>query len=815
MNAQQAQPQPTYYGFLVPVLCLGLLITGIVALGLVSGNIWVALATGVGLVLLVIAWALSYELRYLYFFLTLATGATLIQWAANEARYAGQWLWILIWLIGGALILRSGLQIRNHPYGHQLVAGLTIVYGLHTIIFLAFAYPLSFYGMKATPDWGWTVNSLFSAPDVRLSALGSYFASAFTSFWGIFYLVLLFGIGQLLVKRWGGLMSLLLLGGVLWAGAGQGGEAGAWIARALVSSPDTWLLDILTASVKSYGSPGYGAIAIGLMAALLMYPAQHELISARKFTGVANNLQGYVGTTVAMQLLQRAGYSIGRVLVSSLFLMVLGIGTLIALWIALSNFATTGNSKSFWLIPNITVPNLSPVWDLSYWALAGIVLLLTLEQARINQARGLANQPYQQYSGVVIVSTFIWVALLGLLAPAGVLLALGVLTLVRSLTILLAAPASQVTPQRKPPPVPVPPQAHSPAPIPAPSPIRTPAPVPAPSPAPIPTPILPPIERVDKTLILDYGSPIAGMVVTNMDVLLKDVDCYLLDCQGYLVATSRDKVIGSARLELASPLAIKQPVQTKQLILLGSGGKVLVINEEAAYQITNTGRTSAGEVKSIQAGGQFDAFAVNGFGTLLAISGKRYEHVNLLRLANGTESVTPDMPQASALAFSPDNRLLGVGTPDGRVFVNDMSTHKTMQTLAPATGSSSYGVVALAATRHGGTITQPGTTSRVGWVVAYDNRVLALCDENGEILEQQRLGSSLTSLFVEPTGGRIAIGCEDGTVQVLSPNLGSILLDRVVHRRDTQVVQVILGREGKRLISAGEDGTIRAVELER
>ncbi|MEA3439291.1 MAG: hypothetical protein U9R58_03325 [Chloroflexota bacterium] len=254
-----------------------------------------------------------------------------------------------------------------------------------------------------------------------LPALWSFIVAAVTSIWGILYLVLLFMIGQLWIRRWGGLIVLLalLLVVAIWGGMNQAVLDN--LTTIISSSPAGLMRDLGIYSEELSGTMGWGYLLLGLFIAIILIPATRYSYRMSREMSKANLSQADMGNTRMQRFLESRSSEYGRMFMGWMVNYVVAFGLFVAIWMALRRFADVpiGTDLSFYFIPDITVPSFKPVWDWPYFALGGIVLA-------VNVALGFIHRSYK---GVQIASLYSspWIAvfsaaMLTLFVPSGTLL---------------------------------------------------------------------------------------------------------------------------------------------------------------------------------------------------------------------------------------------------------------------------------------------------------------------------------------------------------------------------------------------------------
>jgi hypothetical protein len=212
------------------------------------------------------------------------------------------------------------------------------------------------------------------------SALWSFIVAAVTSIWGILYLVLLFMIGQLWIRRWGGLIVLLalLLVVAIWGGMNQAVLDN--LTTIISSSPAGLMRDLGIFSEELTGTMGWGYLLLGLLIAFILIPATRYSYRMSREMSKANLSQADMGNTRMQRFLESRSSEYGRMFMGWMVNYLVAFGLFVAIWVALRRFVDVpiGIDLSFYFIPDITVPSFKPVWDWPYFALGGIVLAVNV-----------------------------------------------------------------------------------------------------------------------------------------------------------------------------------------------------------------------------------------------------------------------------------------------------------------------------------------------------------------------------------------------------------------------------------------------------
>jgi hypothetical protein len=786
------------------LIFIGLLLALVVALGWAAGSVWVGLLCLAGLVVLFLAVDKGTNSKYGAFLFYSLIGLALLGAATWLADLAGRWLWTPLWLLAAVLIGATGSVIRDK--GGRGVGNLALFIATLCGLF-ALAGPLWLAGpgrlsglVNQSGEW---LSFGISQPEARLAAVKTFLTSAVGSGWGLFYLLLLFILGQLWLRRWGGALVLLALLAGVWFGADPNGAPPAGLLHFFSDGPVARLLEGLLAATQRFGSPGWGVLAGGLIVTVLTFPALRESLRANRAAAQVAGLKQVLGTTMAMGHLQRQGFSTGRYIVATLILVLVNLGLPVALWVALRRLAEMETSPSFLILADITVPHWQPVWQSPYYLLALLLglanILQNRQQRKYLQVRlpPLFQHPASLLLGALLIGSFI---------PAGVLLFLLGATVGRSLTAPLAF-WGQV--ERRRPAQPTPPpvvereiRCPTPAPtpqIPAAQPIQRPVPtVPAVQATPEPKPEPAPQPAMAGDLLFTHPAAIVDLVTAARDTY------YVLDTRGRLARWRQGKLEVMTPLKVARPLGlIESPAKEQAAQPLTPtqppGQKVMVIDGAGKILAVSYREDSLPGIQEQAISTPVDCFALNPYGTILAFAAAGGEQISGLFLAPGKEQVLANnLGGVSALAFSADGRYLALGDAAGCVHLLDMSSRRLTQTLGPPATETGR-VVALVAGPRG------------VWLAGYGNHDLASWDAQGRLRHQVKLRSAIAGLAVDPDSGQVAVGSQRGYIRVRSPDLGQVIFDQQAH--SDRVIRLVFEEQGHVLVSAGQDGSVRRISL--
>ncbi len=157
---------------------------------------------------------------------------------------------------------------------------------------------------------------------------------------------------------------------------------------------------------------------------------------------------------------------------------------------------------------------------------------------------------------------------------------------------------------------------------------------------------------------------------------------------------------------------------------------------------------------------------------------------------------------ATTVAFSPDGSSLASGGQEGSIFLWDSESGATLSTLPADMGPVAEIALSpdgklLASVHELPFIGQRTTTYLVIWDLATQSVRHKLALQQGSIM----------AVAFSPDSMYVASGADDGTIHLVDVQQGR---SQTIHRCHTgRVWDVLLSSDGKRLISCGEDGTVK------
>jgi hypothetical protein len=293
----------------------------------------------------------------------------------------------------------------------------------------------------------------------------------------------------------------------------------------------------------------------------------------------------------------------------------------------------------------------------------------------------------------------------------------------------------------------------------------------------------PPTPALAGTLLFTHTQPIVDCALTEAGNLV------VLDSDGRVLCMQGHRPEEVTRLDLARPLGLTRLPEAKLAAVDGTGS-IAVLAPQAA---------GAPALEHQRASTPISSYAVNPFGTMLALAAPSAHQVTLFFLASGKEQpIADDLGEISALAYSGDGRYLAAGNHAGEIRILDMARRQCVATLRPQTFEPGS-VVAVC----------PGLEG--GWVAAYENHDLACWTNTGGLHSSKKAPSAIACLAADPASGKIAFGNQRGYVRVYSGDLGPAVFAGQTHPKG--VVRLVFGDEGRALVSAAKDGSVRRITL--
>ena len=726
-------------------------------------------------------------------------------WLSRSGGHAAETATRVGWFAAGALLALAGMRLRALD---RRVGGFALVAGLCCLLLAVAVLPRGHaervpapqsesvevaneavpHAVGAPPRAG---AEWWAAFRDRASTIGGRTGEVFASLGGLVALLILFGIGWLwLGNRGAVLLPPIAVGGVglLAVREGRGAET---ISNVLRDGPVGWFQTALQSSGANLGSAGWAAIVSGVVVSALLLPALRNVIRANLAT--------------------RPPRTVASAVVSPGILAGVNLAAGILLWIALRRMAAADGQAwlAFLGIPDLAVPHLRPVWHFSYFLLAGLVGLSSALRMRMVRSRG---------SAAILVTTAVAPVTLALFIPAGVYLFWLGFNITSLVATALVAPryrqAARPSPdedaralveeglrklrrlQDLPGQVGPTPASSlqrpdfrvrpaSPA-----TPTRPPA-VPAPT---LPLPPVPPPETLP--LPPRVKPQLAGELLYACDrrlVAMVDGEsdgCYLLDERGALLCCGRGGVQAENQLPVGKPLGMARV----------SSGRVVIADQEGACVVVTLRDGSPPEVARHQVRGRVIGFAMNPFGTIVALALSEGQRVIGMHLESGNSfPLTEKAGRVSALGFSSSGRYLAIGTAEGQIQVLDMARRSITSTMGPGQDEGGR-VTAIAAGAFEGE-----------WFTGRSPKQLARLEEGREMPQSVRLPHDVSCLAVDRDSGTVGTGCKEGYVYARSRDLATVLFSRRVHTHT--VVNLVFCDNGKCIITAGQEGTVRRIPL--
>ncbi len=623
-------------------------------------------------------------------------------------------------------------------------------------------------------------------------AIGQFLWRAIKSVWGILYLLLLIGLGQLWVKRWGGIsFFVVLLALVGFFGGRLQGLLDLFI-QLITTGPATWWTYVLSVFFKSSGTIGWGVIGMALFITLLMAPA--FLITSRYSQKAlsAQRVQELQGTTAAEQFISRNMPGCQESLATWLYLLVSFVFP-ITLWVALRRISLGGvEAFPFWFIPDLAVPHWKPVWHFAYFVLGAVFFLVYVLYIKLLGQVQKGN-PFSKIGlwGALPVSV-----LLSLFAPAGVVLYQSVQVLLISILLPLVGKAPEPKPA-----VPLRPQPERPQP-------RRPLP-PKPKPKPKPSPTdfeayLEEMERLAKETKAEEeveekiqptpkpkpdAPQLAGKALSILSapiiggVLRSQSHLCVMDETGQLFWMVDGRIRETKSLNLKNPSHFLI-ASDGQLVVVTRLGDIVPIKADQDLQVSPK--------KSLEK--RVKQCAVNSYGTLLAYTAEDApSRVHGYFIAAERDQSFFDAGQApvSCLAFSENARYLAAGTTSGIIMVTDIATHQQVLTIP----DNNFGPVDMLA-----------ATDDERWVSVYSDGWVAVWDMNGTQFGPVELSNGATSMAVEEKSDQILIGDRKGYLWAYHKELKALESSQQVQKG--KVTHIMTASDGT-IVTVGEGRTLR------
>ena len=162
---------------------------------------------------------------------------------------------------------------------------------------------------------------------------------------------------------------------------------------------------------------------------------------------------------------------------------------------------------------------------------------------------------------------------------------------------------------------------------------------------------------------------------------------------------------------------------------------------------------------------------------------------------------------SEAMAFSPDNSKLCVGSRNGGMLIFDCSDFDAASIRISNPGTFQE-IVRF--TPDGKYILSGGRDANEEWVSReklLDSRYIRMWDINGELKAETATGSDVRNIAVSPDGSKVAAALSDGKVKIYSlPDL--LLIDEHDAHGDVAVRGLMYSPSGKSLLSSDEAGEI-------
>jgi len=814
--------------------------------GALAGSVVVGLLVGAGFILVWLGCG-AVEIRaYGRAWFAIGAGVVSTVDAMWLGDMAGRWLWLPALLVMGVAIAVAGSSAWNDSrrHGEALVA-----LGILVMVFAVLA-PIVVYPSLAGPtEAAGGGSGAFSAAD-GLSAVGGALREAATSLWGWIDLAALVLIGLASWRRAGAELAPALAVAAVFIAGGVSAGAGETVAAAAGASPASWLKDLLLASDEHLGSAGWGVLALSAGVVLASLPVLRKLVVMNQVAVAASRAEGSDAVAVA-RFVTLEGYGTGWSSVIVLAYEILYIGTAAMLWVGLRWAAGDASALPFDVIriPDLAVPSFRPVWEVSYFSLAVILgasaVLTGRVFARISVSKRVPvfTSPVWQM-GIAILAAFV--------APAGVLLyGIGITWLQTGAVLSPGKPARLLHDERYATGVSgtlgtnvIMPSSGS-----EPSAKTTGAGAGTATGDSAATaagggspasgspgaegegsgamgggfddkPIWERNDADERPIWAEAdapggdtgdggaaggaaaaGEPSPPAVTPLFDAgPLVDIarigedDYVVLSEEGDITLFRRGSAVCDKRVAVVRPLGLG-PIPQCRAAFVDGGGRVLDLSFSDETDDDDRG-IAAVRVQHSGVIEEATCFAVSPSGALVVTGGGEKAQVTGFFLTSEIARVLfKGVEPATALGFSPDGRVLAVGSASGDVHLVDVGGQGVVAVLS-AGRASGRGVVAVTGA--------PDDS----WLVASDDERVAVW-RGGEPLRSVDAGGEITALTADGDAGTVAVGTAFGLVRVLGADLGTQLAqERPFAAEVRRIVWV-----DDAVVCAAVDGRIRRIRL--
>ena len=768
-------------------------------LGYFAHNIWVGLLVFTGILIFMVAANNGREEKYSrYFFYTLL-GLSLLLLAMWLGKMAGRFWWTPVWLTASFAYFTTGFTLKSNyepgPGNLSIIFGLALV--AFSIIAPWFIYPplngLDSVQVEINPETIPHLQSMWLIVGTITGGIWSFLIESIKSWWGIVYLLLLVLLGLFYFRKRGWLILPLLFLLIVGFSAWLWPIAYSELLMFFTSSPATWMYSWLIFCDIYLGSTGWGSISAGLFLVIILLPVYHYVYKANQNQPNIVRQRQIFGTTAAMNLLQTSGTT-GLTLIGSILTIVLVMVLPISAWVAYRKLQAVIGPLPFPLlgIPDLSVPHFRPVWQWQYFILPVFNGILGGVLSRIN-IRYQLNQTIPASFLITIIASII----VGLFIPAGAIL----VTVSQSLSLVLMTPVVYLgikIPKTR-------------------TPLKEPviqedkpemeellrklqlAALHAEQEAKQreldeiinePDPEILSLDEDDDEEALEEIEEFPGEVIYNAETSLPGIVqyeseiTYLLDLRGNLGVLENGEFTNLVKIPVKEPINLLG-LSGNRLAVIDAAGKVVVLrpNEPSKFEITNLEK-------------RIEFTAINSFGVIAAFTTPSLPGVQAINLSTKTEqNLVPELVGTTCLAFSKDNRFLGIGDNHGVILVFDMSTRKITQTLK---SKNLGGVLELL----------PAFEN--GWVALYDTEDIALWDSSGVETERRDTGGIPGCLGVDWTRNRLAYGNDIGEIVVVDQSFDVIYSEYV---SESSIEKLIFSPDGNFIITVDGDGVVRRLNI--